>query len=153
MEVEMKFDDNRIINVIVPIIVSVAFLGCAVFLSIGKIGFKMKCTYKVNAIVSEVKQFTDEGSTTYKPVYTYTYNGYEYTAEADSYTSKKINADDTAELYIDPDEPATYYIPGVDIWLIVFFFFGAVFLLVFFDNLKKYKASKKEGYPGEKTLI
>ena len=145
MEIAMKFDNNRIINVIAPLLVAVAFLGCAVFLSIGKIGLKMKCTYKTNAIVSNVNISTDDdGSTTYKPVYTYTYNDYEYTAEADGYTFKKFNTGDTAELYIDPDNPATYYSPGVDIWLTAFFFFGFVFLLTFLYNLKKYRASKKE---------
>ena len=104
---------------------------------------KKECTYKTTAIVSEIKFSESEDGTTYLPVYSYTYNGFEYTAESPAYDSTiKVSRGDEVEVYIDPDDPTVFYCPsdqGSKTETISMFFFGSFFLLCTFTNSVAYR--------------
>jgi len=74
---------------------------------------KKVCTYKTNAIVSDIKESSSSDGHTYAPVYTFEYNGNEYTVSGDVYSSNlKVNKGAEVEIYIDPNDPMTFYSPS-----------------------------------------
>ncbi|WP_295080698.1 DUF3592 domain-containing protein [Ruminococcus sp.] len=88
---------------------------------------KKQCTYKTTAIVSRIVEDSDSDGTTYAPVYSYEYNGEEYTAQSRVYSSSlKVRKGDRVEFYLDPNDPQTYYCPKETSGR----FFGVILLIV-----------------------
>ena len=73
---------------------------------------KKECTYKTTAIVSDIKENSSSDSDTYAPVFTYEYEGNEYTAASNVYSSNlKFRKGDKVEFYVKPGDPQTFYCP------------------------------------------
>ncbi|MBR6986231.1 MAG: DUF3592 domain-containing protein [Ruminococcus sp.] len=72
---------------------------------------KKECTYETTAIVTDIVSSSSD-SNTYAPVYSYTYEGQDYTAQSRVYSSNlKMHEGDEVEFYVNPDDPQTYYCP------------------------------------------
>ncbi len=72
---------------------------------------KKECTYETTAIVTDIVSSSSDRNT-YAPVYSYTYEGQDYTAQSRVYSSKlKLHEGDNVEFYVNPDDPQTYYCP------------------------------------------
>lgn len=73
---------------------------------------KERCSYTTFATITGQSTKTDsKGSTSYYPIYTYTYAGKEYTAVSsttDSTIKKRIG--DEVEIFLNPDDPEDSYI-------------------------------------------
>ena len=97
--------------VILIILTIVTLIGGILFLK-HDTKLKKQCIYKTTAIVSDIKADTSSDSNTYAPVYSYEYDGREYTAVSRVYSSSlKVHKGDKVEFYLDPDDPQTYYCP------------------------------------------
>lgn len=72
---------------------------------------KKECTYETTAIVTDIVSSSSD-SNTYAPVYSYTYEGQDYTAQSRVYSSNlKMHEGDEVKFYVNPDDPQTYYCP------------------------------------------
>ena len=136
-------EEVRPSRIIILIIITISLFGYGIYTAVFKSKVKKECTYKTTAIVSEIKFSESEDGTTYLPVYSYTYNGFEYTAESPAYDSNiKVSRGDELEVYIDPDDPTVFYCPsdqGSKTETISMFFFGSFFLLCTFTNSVAYR--------------
>ena len=79
------------------------------------------CTVKVEAVVIENKKVTHRSktknghrrtTTTYAPVYSYTYNGTDYTQKSSVSANPPVfNVGDRVELYLNPSNPQEIFVP------------------------------------------
>ena len=123
------------------IIVPVVFILFGVLEIIKTIILKKKCTEYVDATVVDIAVSHDsEGSSTYHPVFGYTFDGVDYRRKSGFYSSfLRFNVGDQVELYIDPEKPKRFYCPKETIHRIILclvFIAVGVFVMFIFRNMR-----------------
>ena len=99
-------------SVVILILVTIVTLLGGIWFFKHDAKLKKECTYKTTAVVSDIKKSSSSDDDTYAPVYTYEYEGKEYTVSSNVYSSKlKMHEGDTVEFYLKPSDPKTYYCP------------------------------------------
>lgn len=144
---EIRFETNgevKISKIILLIILTIVFFVGGILMAGHSSKAKKQCTYKTTAIVSDIRENTDsDDTTTYAPVYNYTYNGDEHTVVRSYYSSNmKLRVGDEVEFYLDPNDPEKYYCPsekGSKVFSFALFGFGAVCLLFTVLSIKAYR--------------
>ncbi|MBQ9036481.1 MAG: DUF3592 domain-containing protein [Erysipelotrichaceae bacterium] len=100
------------ITQIVLMTIGLIFMIVARIIETLNIDKKERCSYTTFATITGQSAKTDSnGSTSYYPVYTYTYAGKEYTtvsSTTDSTIRKRIG--DEVEIFLNPDDPEDSYI-------------------------------------------
>ena len=106
------------------------------FAAVGAIGIfsrvrdKMVCTEETEGVVlgfDSMRSDSDDPSSSlvYAPIFTYTYDGMEYTYRGSSYSDGKgkLSRGEEVTVYVDPDDPTRVYIPeyNVEKWNSVLF--------------------------------
>ena len=98
-------------------VISVWLIGCGIIGQYKLEHSKKVCTELVQGelLYHEVKVEERDGreTTYYFPVFGYSYNNKEYTYKGNaSYTRKEFEEGEQVDIYVDPDNPDTVYIPG-----------------------------------------
>ena len=134
-----------------------------VFLSIGLItlsigGDDELCTESVTATVTEniksehIDRYNNgklkRTTYTYAPVYSYVYNGREYSVESSNSTKPaKYNVGDTAVIMVNPENPAEIYEPGfkkLEVTSIIYIIVGVcIFLACIADIICLIRVNKR----------
>lgn len=125
------------------IVFSVIFIMIGIFVSLVPKMKSSKCTETVMAEVIElipVQSSSTSGkghhrtSITYRPVFSYTYNGKDYRAESGTSSDPPaFKVGEEVELKIDPDNPKDFYAPSDKTYAllgIIFSAMGGVFLFL-----------------------
>ena len=134
-------------GIVILILVTIATLIGGILFVKHDAKIKKECTYKTTAVVSDIKESSSSDSDTYAPVYTYEYDGKEYTVSSNVYSSKlKMHKGDTVEFYVKPSDPKTYYCPketsGKFFGIILFAVSGLCLLITGF-SIKSLISSKR----------
>lgn len=93
------------------------------------------CTETVHAVVSELRRISDKDGTTYKPFFTFQYDGYTYTVSSSiSSTShrKKFQEGTEWKIYINPKSPDQFVCKELNSakFALFFVFFGLFFVFL-----------------------
>ncbi|MBR1764277.1 MAG: DUF3592 domain-containing protein [Ruminococcus sp.] len=155
------------IGLVVGLIVGLVFIviGCVMFYSIGQ--SEKKCTERVDGIVAELKTRKTKktrkktSTTTYAPVYEYTYNGTKYRVESTTSSNPPaFQQGQQVEIMIDPDEPTHIYVPGdktARTLCIVFTAIGGVFsalsALILVLTIRRERATASTVYIGSQETV
>ena len=138
--------------VVLSLVIIATMIGGIMFFKYDT-NLKKKCTYKTTAIVSRIIENSDPDGDTYAPVYSYEYNGKEYTAQSRVYSSRlKVRKGDKVEFYLDPNDPQTYYCPketsGKSFGVILFIFSGICIaaMVVYIKDIISKKGSGSDYY-------
>ncbi|NLT08739.1 MAG: DUF3592 domain-containing protein [Ruminococcus sp.] len=103
------------------ILMLVIMLFCSVFVIVALVmylGDKKRekiCTEKLTAVVCEnrPRKSSDSDSVTYQPIFEYVYNDHKYiTGSKTASSPAEFSVGEEVELYIDPDDPTTIYVPS-----------------------------------------
>lgn len=112
------------------ILAGLAFVFVGAFGIFSRVRDKMVCTEKTEGIVLDFDSRHSDSddpssSLVYAPIFTYTYDGYQYTYRGSSYSDSKgkLSRGKEVMVWIDPDDPTRVYIPeyAVEKWNSVLF--------------------------------
>lgn len=106
------------------------FMGVGIATLNNNKALEKRCTYKTEATVvrnvENVRKRNGRRIVSYAPVYAYSYGGRDYEQESSyTFTPKQFEEGERVELYLDPDDPGSCYVPeerGPD-------FFGTIMLI------------------------
>ncbi|MCR5600060.1 MAG: DUF3592 domain-containing protein [Ruminococcus sp.] len=135
-------------TIVLMIIIMIAtFCGGIMFMKHDS-KLKKECTYQVTATVTDIKESSSSDSDTYTPVYTFEYEGKEYTVSSNVYSSNlKVQRGEDVQIYINPSNPNTFYSPkdaSGKVFEIVLFIISGVCLLIAALNIKAVICEKKD---------
>lgn len=157
----MNEQDKKGIHIVSIICIGVLTmtLFTGVILLSGYAVIRLRCTEKVDAVVTELIEDTstdDNGYTKnyYRPVFSYVYDGHEYKVKSNTASNPpRYEVNEKLELHIDPDSPEFIYegraviLLFIGIWYIVIGGVGAALFFVILVIIKHNKVKlSKESY-------
>lgn len=158
MRITISKNNNPKVVGTIFIVFSIIFIVSGIFVSLVPKMKSKKCTETVMAEVVELipvqsSRTSGKGhhrtSVTYRPVFSYTYNGKDYHVESGTSSyPPAFKVGEEVELKIDPDNPKFFYAPSDKTYGligIIFSAMGGVFLFIGILLVASYKkADKKE---------
>ena len=96
----------------------------------GRFGEKSRCTFETKGVVTDIvrieSESADNRSITYAPVFTYVYEGEEYTYQSStSSSSPSFRKGETVTVMVNPADPIEVYIPDDNAsWVLLWVFAG-----------------------------